>query len=75
MDTNSPLNARIGNHEAAGIRKALLASQTPFNARSAAGQAPVGEDWHADGIVDRMLAYRDWWNLPVRRPHTAGKLR
>lgn len=38
------------------------------------GRAPIGNpvsgqaDWlTGSGIIDRMLAYRDWWNLPAGR--------
>ena len=31
-------------------------------------------DWNAaSGIVDQMLAYRDWWNLPARAAAKADR--
>ena len=78
MDTNSPLNARIRNHGLVNGRKighkpakAGLADPT----LPASGQAHADGDWQAAGIMDQMVAYRDWWNLPARRPHGAAKLR
>lgn len=57
----------------------MLASKDPnlFNGnmetRSAPASHPAGRpaaaaDWRpAPGIIDRMLAYRDWWNIPASR--------
>jgi hypothetical protein len=29
---------------------------------------PASEDWQpANGLVNRMLAYSDWWNIPSAR--------
>jgi hypothetical protein len=37
-------------------------------ARNGAAQKPGTADWRpANGIIDRMLAYRDWWNIPEGR--------
>ena len=42
-----------------------------------AGEPPRAErpDWQpSPGLIERMLAYRDWWNIPARRARaTAGK--
>jgi hypothetical protein len=41
-------------------------------ARNGAVQPSESADWRpANGIVDRMLAYRDWWNIPEGRGRTA----
>lgn len=61
----------------------MLASRVPnlFNgnmesqaspASSSSRRGPAAQASHADwqpssGIVDRMLAYRDWWNIPEGR--------
>ena len=39
------------------------------------GPAPKRADWRpAPGIMDRMSAYRDWWNIPQnRRRRGTGK--
>lgn len=38
-------------------------------APEATGPAPAGSDWQpSKGIIDSMSAYRDWWNMPTRRP-------
>jgi hypothetical protein len=35
---------------------------------------PASEDWQpANGLVNRMLAYSDWWNIPSARPRSASR--
>lgn len=42
-------------------------SPSASNTRKGAPQN-VSADWRpASGIIDRMLAYRDWWNIPEGR--------
>jgi hypothetical protein len=42
----------------------------PRTSRSKPGSPLLPQNgWAADqGIVDRMRDYRDWWNIPARRP-------
>jgi hypothetical protein len=79
MDSKNPLNAQIRNHGLGSGRKTAprMASLNSFKGASPADSAhAVPEpDWQATGIVDQMLAYRDWWNLPVRRPLHPNKSR
>lgn len=79
MDTNTPLNAQFRNRGIGSGRKTVpqLASlpSVPEASPAPSVQARPGEDWQSAGIVDQMLAYRDWWNLPVRRPQSAAKTR
>ncbi len=45
-----------------------LPSSAPSAASLPAGGAATAPDWRpAPGIMDRMLAYRDWWNIPASR--------
>lgn len=42
-------------------------------ARDGAAQPSASADWRpANGIIDRMLAYRDWWNIPEGRGRAAS---
>jgi hypothetical protein len=48
------------------------------SARRAAAPQPKHADWRpAPGLIDRMLAYRDWWNIPEgrRRPAVRNRAR
>jgi hypothetical protein len=49
------------------------ASNSASRARNGAAQASESADWRpADGIIGRMLAYRDWWNIPDGRARGAS---
>lgn len=66
METQNPLNAQTGNRGLRAGRKApSLLGSLPI---PSAGRSKAESDWQAAGIVDQMLAYRDWWNLPARKP-------
>ncbi|MEO7425354.1 MAG: hypothetical protein ABI036_09210 [Fibrobacteria bacterium] len=77
MDTKSPLNAQTRNRSIGGARASLpRPSPLPFLGRPAdSAQGGKSPDWQASGLVDQMLAYRDWWNLPARRPLPHTKTR
>lgn len=35
---------------------------------------PASADWQpGTGLVNRMLAYSDWWNIPSARPRSANR--
>jgi hypothetical protein len=43
-------------------------SRSASRARNGGAPQPGTADWRpAQGIIDRMLAYRDWWNIPEGR--------
>ncbi|MDB5050725.1 MAG: hypothetical protein JWO30_3796 [Fibrobacteres bacterium] len=73
MDTQNPLNAQNRNHGLRSGRKTaqLMISRPTLSA--APDELHPENDWQASGLIDQMLAYRDWWNLPNRRPHRADR--
>lgn len=78
MDTKNPLNVQTRNRSLGEARKSptRLAPLPSFLGNSAdSAQGEPGSVWQANGLVDQMLAYRDWWNLPVRRPLQHSKPR
>jgi hypothetical protein len=68
METHDPHNARPGNRGPHGSP-----SSGPAAARStySTTEESAGGGRRASGLMDRMLAYRQWWNLPSR-PRIAG---
>jgi hypothetical protein len=66
MDTQDSFPAPIPARAPIGTRRI----RTPARP----SQSDPIADWNPDsGLVDRMLAYRDWWNLPVRRQHAPDR--
>ena len=72
MDTKHPLNSQIRNRGLkSGLNPArLMTTQTTHSATAA---SPAEVDWQTSGLIDQMSAYRDWWNLPARKPLAAEK--
>jgi hypothetical protein len=47
-------------------------SPSASQARNRTAPQTPSADWRAtSGIIDRMLAYRDWWNIPEGRGRPA----
>jgi hypothetical protein len=70
LDNQAPLSPSLPERPAQADRKRPLTPRTTPAARSAARrEGPAGKpatDWQAgSGLVDQMLAYSDWWNIPA----------
>ncbi|HKP96242.1 MAG TPA: hypothetical protein VJ385_10830 [Fibrobacteria bacterium] len=73
METQNPLNAQIGNRGLRSGRNPARSTASRPSPNASSAPASAGGDWQASGLIDRMSAYRDWWNLPPRKPQAADK--
>jgi hypothetical protein len=70
METHDSHNARLRNRGPHGSPAGLATAQTDYSAEPDAS----GNGWSASGLMDQMIAYREWWNLPSRRSQGGNKL-
>jgi hypothetical protein len=71
METHDTHNARLRNRGPHGGSSTGLTASHP---ERAAAPDSAGIGWSASGLMDQMLAYREWWNLPSRRSQGGGKV-
>ena len=72
MDTTTPRTSRAPSGPAGLGPQGQIDALAPVATGAAADQ----NDWQPAGIVNQMLAYSDWWNLPSTRrrgPRASGR--
>jgi hypothetical protein len=71
MENQAPLSPSAPEHDRPAARKARPMA-APRGLRPSGSTSVT--DWQSgSGIVDQMLAYSDWWNIPAGRAQSAGR--
>ena len=75
MDNQAPRTQSIQNPDRPvdrQISRMVGRRGAPAPGRDAARTASA--DWQpGTGLINRMLAYSDWWNIPSSRPRSANR--
>ena len=75
MDNQAPLAAQITESAHPADRKiSRMAGRRGTPASGRDDSQPAAQDWQpGSGLVKRMLAYSDWWNIPSTRPRGSSR--
>ena len=75
MDKQAPRSQSIPEPLRPADRKiSRMAGRRTASAPGLDAARSLSQDWHpANGLVNRMLAYSDWWNIPSARPRSASR--
>lgn len=75
MNNQAPLPSSIAEPAGPADRKiSRMAGRRGVPASGRGDSQPAAQDWQpGSGLVKRMLAYSDWWNIPSTRPRSSSR--